>query len=142
RGDLTDRAAVAAACRDIDCVFHVAATPGISMRREPYDAINFHGTEHIIAGCRAAGVARLVHTSSPSVTFAGHDQNGVDESAPYDFRWMEANRAWYSLSKAHAEQAVRAANCDTLRTCALRPHLIWGPGDTHLIPRLIARARS
>jgi nucleoside-diphosphate-sugar epimerase len=83
-----------------------------------------------------------VHTSSPSVVFAGCDQCGVDESAPYDFASMRANRAFYSESKACAEQAVLAANGDGLKTCALRPHLIWGPGDSHLIPRLIARAKS
>ena len=88
------------------------------------------------------GVSRLVYTSSPSVVFAGVDQCGVDESAPYDFAWMKANGAHYSRSKALAEQAVLAASDATLRTCALRPHLIWGPRDNHLIPRLIDRARS
>jgi nucleoside-diphosphate-sugar epimerase len=83
-----------------------------------------------------------VYTSSPSVVFAGRDQCGVDESMPYDFAWMRANKAYYSESKACAEQAVLAANGHGVKTCALRPHLIWGPGDTHLIPRLIERARS
>src|SRR4029077_14290 len=55
---------------------------------------------------------------------------------------MELNRAFYSYTKACAEQAVLAANCDTFRTSALRPHLIWGPGDTHLVPRLLLRART
>lgn len=142
RGDLSDATAVAAACRGVDCVFHAAAMPGISMRAKPYDEINRLGTENVIAGCIAANVPRLVYTSSPSVVFAGRDQCGVDESTPYDFEWLEGNRAYYSLSKARAEQAVLAANGDNLRTCALRPHLIWGPGDTHLILRLIARARS
>ncbi len=142
RGDLCDATAVAAACRGVDCVFHAAAMPGISMRAKPYDEINRLGTENVIAGCIVANVPRLVYTSSPSVVFAGHDQCGVDESTPYDFEWLEGNCAYYSLSKARAEQAVLAANGDNLRTCALRPHLIWGPGDTHLIPRLIARARS
>jgi nucleoside-diphosphate-sugar epimerase len=73
---------------------------------------------------------------------AGGDQCGVNESAAYDFAWMRANRAYYSESKACAEQAVLAANSETLKTCALRPHLIWGPGDTHLIPRLISRAQA
>jgi nucleoside-diphosphate-sugar epimerase len=142
RGDIRDRDAVAAACRGIDCVFHAAAMPGISMRQKMYDEINRVGTQHVLAGCRAAGVGRLVYTSSPSIVFAGDDQCGVDESAPYAFEWLRAHRAYYSLSKAYAEQEVLAANDGNLRTCALRPHLIWGPGDTHLIPRLIARARS
>jgi nucleoside-diphosphate-sugar epimerase len=142
RGDIRDRNAVTAACQGIDCVFHVAAMPGISMHWRVFDEINRIGTENVLSACRGAGVSRLVYTSSPSVVFAGRDQEGVDESAAYDFQWMESSRAYYSLTKAHAEQAVLAANTNQLRTCALRPHLIWGPGDTHLIPRLIARARA
>jgi nucleoside-diphosphate-sugar epimerase len=142
RGDIRDADAVVAACRGIDCVFHAAAMPGIGMQRRLYDEVNYVGAEHVLAGCRAAGVSRLIYTSSPSVVFAGADQCGVDESAGYDFRWMEKSRAFYSLSKARGEQAVLAANSKEIRTCALRPHLIWGPGDTQLIPRLIARARA
>jgi nucleoside-diphosphate-sugar epimerase len=142
RGDVRDPASVVAACQGVECVFHAAALPGISMRRHLYDDVNRLGTENVIAGCRAAGARWLVYTSSPSVVFAGRDQCGIDESAPYDFAWMERRRAWYSLSKARAEQAVLAASDGRIRTCALRPHLIWGPGDTHLVPRLIARARA
>lgn len=142
RGDLRDRAAVATALRDIDCVFHAAAMPGISMRSEVYDEVNRVGTENVLAACREMGVGRLVYTSSPSVVFAGADQRGIDERVPFGFEWLERHRAYYSLSKARAEQSVLAANSPALQTCALRPHLIWGPGDTHLIPRLIQRARS
>lgn len=142
RGDLRDAKSVAAACEGIDCVFHTAARPGIDLQWRLYDETNRVGTLHVIEACRAAGVGRLVYTSSPSVVFAGDDQSGCDERVPYDFEWMEKNRAYYSLTKARAEEAVLAANCDALRTCALRPHLIWGPRDGHLIPRLIARAGS
>lgn len=142
RGDICDGEAVAAACREIDCVFHCAALPGIGMKRDAYEAVNRTGTELLLAIARRAGVRRFVYTSSPSVVFAGADQCGVDETAPYDFGWMEAHRAYYSYTKACAERAVLAAHDDALRTCALRPHLLWGPGDTHLIPRLLARARS
>jgi nucleoside-diphosphate-sugar epimerase len=142
RGDIRDPASVADACQGVDCVFHAAALAGIGMGRRSFEDVNLRGTQNVMAGCHAAGVRRLVYTSSPSVVFAGRDQCGVAESAPYDFTWMERNRAWYSLSKARAEQAVLAANGAELRSCALRPHLIWGPGDPHLVPRLIARARS
>jgi nucleoside-diphosphate-sugar epimerase len=142
RGDIRDREAVTAACGGVDCVFHVAAAPGIRMNARPYDETNRLGTENVIDACREQGVGRLVYTSSASVVFAGDNQAGIDESAPHDFAWMKANRAHYSLSKALGEQAVLAANGERLKTCALRPHLIWGPGDTHLIPRLISRARS
>lgn len=142
RGDIRDAKALAAACRNIDCVFHVAARPGIDMNSLSFDEVNRRGTLNVVTGCHAAGVQRLVYTSSPSVVFAGRDQCGIDESTPYDFDWMQKHRAFYSLTKAQAEQAVLAANSDSLRTCALRPHLIWGPRDGHLIPRLIARARA
>lgn len=138
QGDLRDRERVVAACAGIDVVFHVAGIAGISLRAEPFFGINTLGTQHIIEGCRRHGVGRLVYTSSPSVTFDGGDQCGVDESAPYPRRWL----CHYPHSKALAEQQVLAANGDDLRTCSLRPHLIWGPRDQHLIPRLLARARA
>lgn len=142
RGDIRDCSALAAACAGVECIFHTAAIAGIGMHRDTYEAINRTGTELLLANARRCGVARFVYTSSPSVVFAGEDQCGVDEKTPYDFRWMESNRAFYSYTKACAEQAVLAANCDSLRTCALRPHLIWGPGDPHLVPRLLTRART
>jgi nucleoside-diphosphate-sugar epimerase len=113
------------------------------LRRETFDRINLRGTQNVLDGCRRHGVARLIYTSSPSVVFRGDDQEGVDESAPYDLEWLEKNRCYYSLSKALAEQLTLQAGDDgQLRTCAIRPHLVWGPRDNHLIPRLIARARA
>ena len=142
RGDLRDGIALAAACDGIECVFHAAAQPGIGLDRDLYEGVNRTGTEMLLSAARKAGAARFIYTSSPSVVFAGVDQRDVNESAPYDFGWMEEKRAYYSHTKASAEQAVLAANCSAFRTCSLRPHLIWGPGDTHLIPRLLARARA
>src|SRR3954466_4672534 len=142
RGDIRDNAALASACAGVECIFHTAAIAGIALDRDSYEAVNRTGTELLLANARRGGVARFVYTSSPSVVFAGEDQCGVDEKAPYKFGWMESNRAFYSYTKAWAEQAVLAANSEALRTCALRPHLIWGPGDTHLVPRLLARART
>ncbi|MAT70987.1 MAG: 3-beta hydroxysteroid dehydrogenase [Planctomycetaceae bacterium] len=141
RGDVADADAIATACAGVDCVIHTAAIPGVKQRPEPYYRVNTRGTQHVIDACRRAGVTRLVYTSSPSVTFTGEDQCGVDESAPLATEWLEAHRSWYSASKARAEAAVLAANGLDLATCALRPHLIWGPRDNHLIPRLIDRAR-
>jgi nucleoside-diphosphate-sugar epimerase len=139
QGDVQDPAAVNAACQEIDCVFHVAAFAGIWGRWKDYYGINVVGTRNVIAGCLAGGVPRLVYTSSPSVTFTGRDQCGIDESAPYPARWL----AHYPHTKALAEQAVLQANGEKgLATCALRPHLIWGPRDQHLIPRLLDRARK
>jgi len=137
-GDLADPSSVAAAVEGCDVVFHVAARPGIWGDYEEYHQTNVVGTQNVIAACRRHGVHRLVYTSSPSVVFDGRDMEGVDESVPYpaDFG------AHYPRTKAMAEQLVRAANDARLATVSLRPHLIWGPGDNHLLPRLVARARA
>jgi nucleoside-diphosphate-sugar epimerase len=139
QADIRDRAAVLTACRDMDTVFHAAGIAGIAGPWDLFYGVNTLGTRHVIDGCRAHGVGRLVYTSSPSVTFDGRDQCGVDESAPYPRRWL----CHYQHTKALAEQEVLAANGrDGLLTCSLRPHLIWGPRDRHLIPRLLDRARK
>jgi 2-alkyl-3-oxoalkanoate reductase len=139
QGDLRNERAVAGACRDIDTVFHVAARAGIWGPWESYHAINTLGTQWLLNDARTHGVQRFIYTSSPSVTFSGMPQCGVDESDPYPSRWL----CHYPHTKALAEQSVLAANGrDGLLTCALRPHLIWGPGDPHLIPRLVDRARQ
>lgn len=145
RGDIRDPTAVAEACRGIDCVFHAAARPGIDCNWLLFDQVNRIGTKMVLAGCRKAAVPRLVYTSSPSIVFAGQDQCGISESTrptADTADWLKRHGAYYSLTKLAGEQEVLLANDRGLQTCALRPHLIWGPGDTHLIPRLIARARS
>jgi 2-alkyl-3-oxoalkanoate reductase len=138
RGDLADAPAVAAAVAGCDIVFHVAAKAGVWGPYEEYHRANVIGTENVIAACRRHGVSRLVYTSSPSVVFDGKDMAGMDESAPYPARFV----AHYSKSKALAEQKIKAACNGRLATVALRPHLIWGPGDNHLLPRLAARATA
>lgn len=137
-GDIRDRAAISAACHGVDAVFHTAALAGIWGTWQAYYSTNAQGTKNVIDACRAYGVRRLVFSSSPSVTFDGADQENIDESAPFPDRWL----AHYPHTKALAEQAVLEANgVDGLLTCALRPHLIWGPRDRHLIPRVLDRAR-
>lgn len=138
-GDIQDADAVSDACQGVDAVFHVAGVAGIWGPWDHYHGINTIGTKNVIQAARQQGVRRLIYTSSPSVIFDGSDHCGVDESVPYPTRWL----CHYPHSKALAEQAVVAANGrDGLLTCALRPHLIWGPRDRHLIPRLLDRARS
>ena len=137
QGNISDFGAVAAACKDIDTVYHVAAKTGVWGRDSDYYETNVIGTQNIIAACKAAGTAALVYTSSPSVVFNGSDMEGVDESVPYPVRY----RSPYPHTKALAEQAVVRASSAGVRTIILRPHLIWGPGDNHLVPRIIERAR-
>lgn len=137
-GDVTDRRAVVEACRDVDAVIHTAAVAGIWGPWQLFHSTNVLGTRHVIEGCRTHGVGRMVFTSSPSVTFDGRPQCDVDEHAPYPTRWF----CHYSQTKAEAERLALAAHePGRLHACALRPHLIWGPRDRHLIPRLLDRAR-
>ena len=138
QGDIRDQGFLAHALRGCDTVFHVAAKAGIWGARQEYHAINVTGTSNVIAACRTNGVNRLVYTSTPSVVFNRSDLEGVDETAPY----AAAPLCHYATSKILAERAVVGANSGALRTIAIRPHLVWGPGDQHLIPRLLERGRA
>jgi len=138
RADLRDRQSVVAACRGVDTVFHIGGIAGMVGPWKQFFETNTLGTRHVVEGCLAHGVRRLVYTSSPSVTFDGRSQRGVDESIPYPKRWL----CHYAHSKALGEQEVLAANGRAgLATCALRPHLIWGPRDRQLIPHVVGCAR-
>jgi nucleoside-diphosphate-sugar epimerase len=142
RGEITDRRAVCDAVAGVDCVFHTAARAGVGVRRQDYERPNLTGTTIVVLACRVHRTPRLVYTSSPSVTFAGEDQRWIDESVPQALDWMQRNAAHYSYTKAVAEVAALAKTRGRpTQSCALRPHLIWGPRDTHLIPRLVDRAR-
>lgn len=138
RASLEDAPAVAAACAGIETVFHVAAKVGVWGRYDDYFRTNVLGTRAVLDGCRQHGVQRLVFTSTPSVVYHGGDLADADESLPLTTKCPSA----YPLTKAIAEREVLAANSSTLRTIALRPHLIWGVGDPHLVPRVLARARA
>lgn len=138
QASLDDAAAVTAACAGIATVFHVAAKVGVWGRYEDFFRANVLGTRALLAGCREHGVARIVYTSTPSVVYNGRDLAGADESLPLTSDCPSP----YPLTKAIAEREVLAANSAALRTIALRPHLIWGVGDPHLVPRVLARARA
>jgi len=136
KGDLCNSKAVEKACQGMDLVFHVAALPGVWGKYSDYYDTNVIGTENIIAACLKNKVPRLIHTSSPSVVFNGKDMKGVDESAPHAAR----HTTHYLKTKALAEKVVLAAASGDLKVIILRPHLIWGPGDNHLVPRILDRA--
>ena len=138
RGDLRDIKTVTDACRDIDYVFHTAALAATWGRWKDFFAINVTGTRHVIHGCYYHKIKKLIYTSTPSVIFAMKDLKGVDETQPFPKRYY----AHYPRSKAQAEQLVLASNGNNgLSTCALRPHLIWGPHDPHILPMIITRTK-
>ncbi len=138
QGDVRDLKTVSEACRDVDTVFHTAAVAGIWGPWEHYHSINTVGTRNVVDACLKSHVQKLIYTSSPSVVFTGLDQAGTNETEPYPRRYL----CHYPHTNALAEQYVLDSHDRTrLLTCALRPHLIWGPGDQHLIPRLLERAK-
>lgn len=124
--------------RGIETIFHVAARVGIWGAYDDFYRTNVLGTRALLEAARTHGVRTFVHTSTPSVVYNGRDLAGADESLPLTTDCPSP----YPLTKAIAEREVLAANSPSFRTIALRPHLIWGPGDPHLIPRILARTRS
>lgn len=139
-GDLADREAVLAAFAGAEAVFHNAAKAGAWGSYDSYHRANVIGTQNVLDACRAHGIGKLVYTSTPSVTHrATHPvEGGTAESVPYG----EGFKAPYATTKMIAEKAVLAANDATLATVALRPRLIWGPGDNNILPRLVDRANA
>ena len=138
QGDCTRRGDVLAAAQHCELVFHVAAKAGVWGDYDSYFQANVQATRHVLTVCHQLGIKRLVHTSSPSVTFNGRDQQNVDEDEPYPSRFL----CHYAATKALSEQEVLAANSSELATTALRPHLVWGPGDPHLVPRLVEKFKA
>ena len=139
RGDISSYLDVNEACDECDAVIHVAAKAGIHGPYNEYFEANVIGTRNVIRACRANGVKYLVHISTPSVVFDGKSISNVNEKAPYGTNFL----CHYAKTKAIAEKEVLSANGkDGLLTVALRPHLIWGPGDNHLIPNIISAAKA
>lgn len=139
KGDLSDAAIARQAVEGVEAIIHVAAKAGVWGKATDYEASNVTATQQLLDVAAQQGVKRFVFTSSPSVTFDGGDAVHADESLPYPANHL----AHYPRTKAEAERRVLAANGKNgLVTCALRPHLVYGPGDPHLLPRLVKRARS
>ncbi|WP_022663745.1 NAD-dependent epimerase/dehydratase family protein [Desulfospira joergensenii] len=136
RGDLADPAAVISAFKGVDTVFHVAAKPGIWGAYDDFYRANVMGTQNVLTASRKNRVRCLVHTSSPSVVFDESEMENVDESVPYPDRYL----APYPETKAIAERKVIQAARDGQPVIILRPHLIWGPEDNHLVPGIVSRA--
>lgn len=138
QGNLLDLNKIIDACKECKLVFHVAAKAGIWGAWDDFFNVNVIGTKNVITACKENNIPRLIYTSSPSVVFDGKDMEGANESIPYP----EKFEGYYSETKAIAEKIVRKESCQDLQTIILRPHLIWGPEDNHLVPGIIKRARS
>ena len=139
KADIRDRPSLIAALKDQEIVFHVASIPGIWGEYKEFYSTDVTGTENIIVACYKNNVKKLIYTSSPSVVFNQLDIENADEQTPYPSKYI----CHYSKTKAIAEKMVLSANGTSgLATVCIRPHLIWGPGDPHLIPRIIARAKK
>lgn len=138
QGDLVDFNTLTDACVGVDAVFHVGAKAGAWGSFQDYFDANVRGTNHVLAACRMNGVRTLVYTSTPSVAHRGTQAvvGGSEKNTPP----ADEFKAWYPATKRVAEEHVLAANDKTLATVALRPRLIWGPGDNHLLPRMVERA--
>lgn len=137
-GDIRDSSAVRAAAAGCDAVLHLAAKVGVTGPWDDYRSINVGGTEHVLEAVRAHGIDRLVHVSSPSVAHGGEPIIGGGADAPV----LGRSHAWYPESKALAEIAALSAVSDDLGVVAIRPHLVWGPGDTQLVGRIVERAAT
>jgi nucleoside-diphosphate-sugar epimerase len=135
-GDLADKDVVVKAFKNMDAVFHVAAKPGIWGPYEEFFRVNVTGTCNVIAACFENKVGQLIYTSSPSVVFDDNDMENVDETVPYPSKYLAA----YPETKAIAEKSVLSAAAQGLCSIIIRPHLIWGPEDNHLVPGIISRA--
>lgn len=138
RGDVASADDVDPIMEGCDAVFHVAALAGVWGTFDDYYTTNVLGTQNIVHSAKEYGVRKLIYTSTPSVVHGGHHVSGLDESAPYGTKFS----THYQTTKCEAEKFVLANNDNELQTVALRPHLIWGPGDNHITPRLIARHRA
>jgi 2-alkyl-3-oxoalkanoate reductase len=135
--DISDVAAVRTAVSNQDAVIHLAAKVNVVGPEAEYERINVHGTRAVVNACLTAGVRRLVHVSSPSVAHAGSSLigHGADPADPV------AARGPYARSKAAAELIALDADSAELAVVAVRPHVVWGPGDTQLVARVVDRAR-
>ena len=135
-GDIADHAVVSAAAERCDGLIHLAAKVGVVGARADYVSANVDGTRNVLVAAREHGVGRVVHVSSPSVAHDGNPIIGGDA----DPAVSEHGAAWYPETKAIGERMALAANSTDLAVTVIRPHLVWGPGDTQLVGRIVERA--
>lgn len=136
-GSVTDPDAVAAAVRGQDAVVHLAAKVSLAGDPAEFDRVNVDGTRNVVDAAGTEGIRKFVQVSSPSVAHAGSSITG-DDALVADPRRARGD---YARTKAEAELLALAADADDFRVVAVRPHLVWGPGDTQLVERVVERAR-
>ncbi len=138
QGDVRDVAAVLAAARGCDAIVHGAARVGVLGTWDDFRSVNVDGSSNVLHAVQALGIDRLVQVSSPSVAHSGESLVGLGATPAVVGR----SGAFYAESKAIAERAVLSAATADLGVVAIRPHLVWGPGDTQLVGRIVERARA
>lgn len=136
-GDLDQVEAMRRGAEGCWFAFHAAAYVGEWGTREQFERGNVVGTENALEACRSAGVRRFVHVGTEAALMAGQPLVGVDETAPL----RPDSPAYYPSTKAKAEQAVRDASGDGFETVVVRPRLVWGPGDTSVLPAIVEAVR-
>lgn len=124
--------------KGIEAIFHTAAKAGIWGSWQSYFDANVLTTRNLLQAAQEYRVPYFIYTSSPSVVFGTHSISNGSEVLPYSYSPI----SHYAHTKALAEQSVLAANSPSLKTIALRPHLIWGTGDPHLFPRIFQKAKA
>lgn len=138
-GDITRLEDLRRAAKGVDLIFHVAARAGIWGRWQDYFRPNVLGTKNVLQACQESEVQHLVYTSTPSVVFGGES---IEGKSAKELDHAKSFLCHYAKSKSIAEKHVLSAASESFFTCAIRPHLIWGPGDPHLLPRIVAAGRE
>ena len=138
KGSLRDKDSIKSALNGIDAVFHIAAIAGVWGKEEDYVQTNEVGTIELVNACKEIGIKYFIYTSSPSVVFEKDDIILGDETLPYPKTFLNH----YGRTKANAEKYVLDSVANDFLAVSLRPHLIWGPNDSHILPRLVQKAKA
>jgi len=137
KGDLSDLNSIRIAMKDVEAIFHVAAIAGVWGKYESYYQTNTVGSQNIVSVAKELGIKFLIYTSTPSVVFGKDDINNGDETLEYPTSYL----THYAYTKHLAEKHILSSCDEAFYAVSIRPHLIWGPNDPHILPRLIEKAK-
>jgi sterol-4alpha-carboxylate 3-dehydrogenase (decarboxylating) len=140
RVDIRDTEALSALCQGVTSIFHNASLVHTKHNRvEDVWSVNLGGARSVLRAAWAARVPKLIYVSTASAVYAGQDIERGDESLPYS----QKSQAPYADSKIAAEREILATSGQRgVLTCAIRPHVIFGPGDTRFLPAIVSRAKA